>query len=141
MRSKGCGQFAETRYDTSFPALVSKLTSIISSRCFFFNKPFKRDPHLCPIMTFQHIAHKLCMHIQLYLQINPSFSNRNTISNAPRMTPQRTFEYHKLSYGPSSGNSTKSAKGFSSNIKEKDFSSAAHKVTVGVMLRYILNAI
>jgi hypothetical protein len=71
----------------------------------------------------------------------PSFSNRNTISNAPRMTPQRTFEYHKSSYGPSSGNSTKSATGFSSNIKEKDFSSAAHEVTVGVMLRYILNAI
>ena len=56
------------------PGLLSKLTIlIISSRCFLFNKPFKRDSHLCPIMTFQHIAHKLCMHIQLYLQINPSF--------------------------------------------------------------------
>jgi len=63
-----------------------------------------------------------------------------TISNAPRMTPHRTFEYHIFSYGPSSGSSTKSAKGFSSKTSEKDFSSAAHEVTVGVIFRYILNA-
>jgi len=65
----------------------------------------------------------------------------STISKAPRITPQRTLEYHSFSYGPSSGNSAKSASGFSSNIRENDFSSAAHEVTVGVIFRYILNAI
>lgn len=62
-----------------------------------------------------------------------------TISSAPRKTPQRIFENHSSSCAlPSSGNSTKSASGFSSKSKEKDLLSEVQLVTVGVMLRNIL---
>ncbi len=63
-----------------------------------------------------------------------------TISRAPLSIPQNIFENHNSSCAlPSSGNSTKSARGFSSNIKENCFPSLVQFVTVGVILRKILN--
>jgi hypothetical protein len=63
-----------------------------------------------------------------------------TISSAPRKTPQNILEYHSSSCArPSSGNSTKSARGFSSKIKENCLLSLVQFVTAGVMLRKILN--
>ena len=62
-----------------------------------------------------------------------------TISRAPLSTPHRMLENHSSSWArPSSGNSTKSAKGFSSKRSEKDLLSAVQFVTVGVTLRKIL---
>jgi hypothetical protein len=63
-----------------------------------------------------------------------------TISSAPLNTPQKIFEYHNSSCArPSSGSSTKSAKGFSSKIRENCLLSLVQFVIVGVMLRNILN--
>lgn len=62
-----------------------------------------------------------------------------TISNAPLSTPQKIFEYQSSSWAlPSSGNSTKSARGFSSKINENCLLSLVQLVTTGVMLRNIL---
>lgn len=62
-----------------------------------------------------------------------------TISSAPRSTPQKILEYHSSSCArPSSGNSTKSASGFSSNTRENCLLSLVQFATVGVMLRNIL---
>lgn len=62
-----------------------------------------------------------------------------TISRAPRSTPHSMFENHSSSCArPSSGSSTKSANGFSSNSNENDLLSAVQFVMVGVMLRKIL---
>ena len=62
-----------------------------------------------------------------------------TISKAPRKTPQSMFEYQSSSCArPSSGSSTKSAKGFSSNTRENCLLSLVQLVIVGVMLRKIL---
>jgi hypothetical protein len=63
-----------------------------------------------------------------------------TISKAPLNTPQKIFEYHSSSCArPSSGSSTKSARGFSSKIRENCLLSLVQFVMVGVMLRKILN--
>lgn len=63
-----------------------------------------------------------------------------TISSAPRSTPQKMFEYHSSSWArPSSGSSTKSARGFSSKTSENCLLSFVQFVMVGVMLRKILN--
>ncbi len=63
-----------------------------------------------------------------------------TISRAPLKIPQNIFEYQSSSWAlPSSGNSTKSASGFSSNIKENCLLSVVQLAIVGVMLRNILN--
>lgn len=63
-----------------------------------------------------------------------------TISKAPLSTPQKIFEYHNSSCArPSSGSSTKSARGFSSNINENCLLSLVQFVMVGVTLRKILN--
>jgi hypothetical protein len=63
-----------------------------------------------------------------------------TISKAPLSTPQKMLEYHSSSCAlPSSGNSTKSEKGFSSKIRENCLLSLVQFVMVGVMLRKILN--
>jgi hypothetical protein len=63
-----------------------------------------------------------------------------TISRAPLNTPQKMLEYHNSSCAlPSSGNSTKSARGFSSKINENCLLSLVQLVIVGVMLRKILN--
>ena len=52
------------------------------------------------------------------------------------MTPHRTFEYHSARCALSSGgSSTKSARGFSSRIREKDLLSDAKLCIVGVMFR------
>lgn len=62
-----------------------------------------------------------------------------TISNAPRSTPTSMFENHSSSCArPSSGSSTKSARGFSSKIRENCLLSLVQFVMVGVMLRNIL---
>lgn len=62
-----------------------------------------------------------------------------TISSAPLNTPQKMFEYHNSSCArPSSGSSTKSARGFSSNTSENCLLSLVQFVMVGVMLRKIL---
>lgn len=62
-----------------------------------------------------------------------------TISRAPRSTPQKIFEYHNSSCArPSSGSSTKSARGLSSKTSENCLLSLVQFVTVGVMLRKIL---
>lgn len=66
----------------------------------------------------------------------------HTISSEPLKTPHSMFENQSSSCArPSSGNSTKSARGFSSNNNENDLLSAVQFVTVGVMLRKILNPI
>ena len=58
------------------------------------------------------------------------------------MIPQKIFENHSSSCArPSSGNSTKSASGFSSNIKENCFASFVQFVMTGVIFRKILNPI
>lgn len=63
-----------------------------------------------------------------------------TISSAPRSTPHSMLEYHSSSCArPSSGSSTKSAKGFSSKTSENCLPSLVQFVIVGVMLRKILN--
>ena len=65
-----------------------------------------------------------------------------TISSAPLRTPQKIFENQSSSCAlPSSGSSTKSANGFSSNIKENCLLSADQFVTAGVMFKKILNPI
>jgi hypothetical protein len=62
-----------------------------------------------------------------------------TISKAPRSTPHRMLEYHSSSWArPSSGSSTKSAKGFSSKTSENCLPSPVQFAIVGVMLRKIL---
>src|SRR5687767_14447311 len=62
-----------------------------------------------------------------------------TISKEPLRTPHSMFEYHSSFWArPSSGNSTKSPSGFSSNTKENCLLSLVQFVTVGVMLRKIL---
>lgn len=67
-------------------------------------------------------------------------NGKRTISSAPRNTPHRIFENHSSSWArPSSGSSTKSARGFSSNTKENCLLSLVQLVTVGVMFRKILN--
>lgn len=63
-----------------------------------------------------------------------------TISSAPRRTPHKILENHNSSCArPSSGSSTKSASGFSSKIRENWLLSLVQFVTVGEMLRNILN--
>ena len=65
-----------------------------------------------------------------------------TISSAPRRTPQKILEYQSSSWArPSSGSSTKSASGFSSNTNENCLLSLVQFVIVGVMLRNILKPI
>lgn len=62
-----------------------------------------------------------------------------TISNAPRRTPTSMLENHSSSCArPSSGNSTKSASGFSSKMSENCLLSLDQLEMVGVMLRKIL---
>jgi hypothetical protein len=62
-----------------------------------------------------------------------------TISRDPRRTPHRILENHSSSWArPSSGSSTKSAKGLSSKIRENWLLSLAQFVTVGVTFRKIL---
>lgn len=62
-----------------------------------------------------------------------------TISSAPLSTPQKMFEYQSSSCArPSSGSSTKSARGFSSKTSENCLLSLVQFVMVGVMLRKIL---
>lgn len=62
-----------------------------------------------------------------------------TISKAPLKTPQKMLEYHSSSWAfPSSGSSTKSARGFSSKSSVNDLLSDDQFVTTGVMLRNIL---
>jgi hypothetical protein len=64
---------------------------------------------------------------------------RHTISSAPRSTPTSMFENHSSSCArPSSGNSTKSASGFSSKMSENCLLSLVQLVMVGVTLRKIL---
>lgn len=62
-----------------------------------------------------------------------------TISSAPLSTPQKMLEYQSSSCArPSSGSSTKSARGFSSKTSENCLLSLVQFVMVGVMLRKIL---
>lgn len=62
-----------------------------------------------------------------------------TISRAPLSTPQKMLEYQSSSCErPSSGSSTKSARGFSSKTSENCLLSLVQFVMVGVMLRKIL---
>lgn len=62
-----------------------------------------------------------------------------TISKAPRNTPTSMFENQSSSCArPSSGSSTKSARGFSSKIKENCLLSLDQFVIVGVIFRKIL---
>lgn len=62
-----------------------------------------------------------------------------TISSDPRSTPHRMLENQSSSWArPSSGNSTKSARGFSSKINENWLLSLDQLVTVGATFRKIL---
>ena len=62
-----------------------------------------------------------------------------TISSAPRSTPTSMLENHSSSCArPSSGSSTKSARGFSSKTRENCLLSLDQFVMVGVMFRKIL---
>ena len=62
-----------------------------------------------------------------------------TISNAPLITPHNILEYHNSLMALSSGNSTNSANGFSSNINENSSLFGDQLANVGVILRKILN--
>lgn len=63
----------------------------------------------------------------------------HTISRAPRSTPTKMLENQSSSCArPSSGNSTKSASGFSSKMRENCLLSLVQFVIVGVILRKIL---
>ena len=65
-----------------------------------------------------------------------------TISKAPLRTPHRMFENQSSSWDlPSSGSSTKSASGFSSNIRENCLLSGDQLATTGVMFKKILKPI
>ena len=66
-------------------------------------------------------------------------SKQLTISREPLRMPHNMFEYQSSSCArPSSGNSTKSARGFSSKINENCLLSLVQLVIVGVTLRKIL---
>lgn len=63
----------------------------------------------------------------------------HTISKEPRRTPTSILENHSSSCArPSSGSSTKSARGFSSKMRENCLLSLDQFVIVGVMFRKIL---
>lgn len=65
-----------------------------------------------------------------------------TISNAPLSTPHKILENHSSSWArPSSGNSTKSASGFSSNNNENCLLSLVQLTIAGEIFRKILNPI
>ena len=73
---------------------------------------------------------------------DPVWSPKRTISNAPLKTPHKMLENHNSSCAfPSSGSSTKSARGFSSKTSENCLLSADQLVTTGVMSKKILNPI
>ena len=122
---------------------------------FIFNISHQRYPHLCRIVTPQNIANKMRFDLHLNLKgyarmwalvayrttmRNNSRPSLLTISKAPRRTPHKILENHNSSCAlPSSGNSTKSASGFSSKTRENWLLSLVQLVTVGEMLRKILN--
>jgi hypothetical protein len=108
--------------------------------------PNKSDPHLSNVVASECIAHEMGLDRHLYLQRHEQVGRSSdwridlTISSAPRNTPQRMLENQSSSWArPSSGSSTKSARGFSSNNNENCLLSAVQFVTVGVMFRKILN--
>ena len=113
------------------------------------------NPHLRRVVTPQHVTHEVCFYLHLYLPRNKRQDRLNkketengrkriivpslTISSVPRSTPHKILENQSSSCArPSSGSSTKSANGFSSNTRENCLLSLVQFVTVGVMFRKIL---
>lgn len=142
-------------FTPSSSSSIAEQPLLIVRRHLILNIAYQRDPHFSRVVAAQHIADEasLDLHLHLHLTVSitttstkspPSPTGREirklTISKAPLKTPQRIFEYHNSSCAlPSSGNSTKSANGFSSNTSPKLFPSWLHPVTVGVTFMKTLN--
>ena len=109
--------------------------------------------HLCCVIASKNITDEVCfdLHVDLdtisasklclkYMHEIIRASTRSiTISSAPLNTPTSIFENHNSSCArPSSGSSTKSAKGFSSNMRENCLLSLDQFVILGVMFKKIL---
>ena len=93
---------------------------------FVVDVSYQGDPHLGRIISSQDITHKARLNLHLDLQLSASFltiqRSSPTISKAPFKIPQRMLENQSSSCErPSSGSSTKSASGFSSNCKGELF--------------------
>jgi hypothetical protein len=123
-------------------------SSFIIWRHFIVYEPYQRDSHLGIIIAPKYVADEVCLdlHCNLisYNRVSRSYvvtcGSVFTISKAPLRTPHRMFEYQSSSCArPSSGSSTKSARGLSSKMRENCLLSLVQLVTVGVMLRKILN--
>lgn len=119
--------------------------SVVFGWHFVFNISQQRDAHLSRVIAPEYITDIVSFDLHLDLDCFSLVTDKrrraiNTISKAPLKMPQRMFEYHNSSCArPSSGNSTKSAKGFSSKIKENCLLSADQLAIVGVMFKNILN--
>jgi hypothetical protein len=129
-----------------------KTSLLIIRRHFILDIPYQRNPHLSRVVAAQNIANKASLNLHLHLSHSQqefhtdttspptAEEGQHTISNAPLTTPLKIFEYHNSSCAlPSSGNSTKSANGFSSNTSPKLFPSWLQPVTVGVTFMKTLN--
>ena len=113
---------------------------------FVVDVSYQGDPYLGRIISSQDITHKARLDLHLDLQLSASFltiqRSSPTISKAPFKIPQRMLENQSSSCErPSSGSSTKSASGFSSNVRENCLLSLVQFETVGVIFRNILNPV
>ena len=127
----------------------SFIHSFIVRRQLVFKIAHQGYSHLRRIIPPQNVADKV--RLNLHLNLSPlvsvsivSLGSRPrdiiTISRAPRSTPHSMLEYHSSSCArPSSGSSTKSARGFSSKTSENCLLSLVQLVTVGVTFKNILN--
>ena len=102
--------------------------------------------HLSGVVASEDITDVVSLYLHLHLQRSElevrQRMGRGTISRDPLRMPHKIFEYHNSSWAlPSSGNSTKSASGFSSKTRENCLLSGDQFVTIGVILRKILNPI
>lgn len=117
----------------------------IASRHLIINISDQRYAHLCTLIPPQDVTDEVSINLHLHLERSLSIGIFHliltvlTISNAPLRTPHSMLEYHNSFWArPSSGSSTKSPNGFSSNTRENCLLSLVQLVTVGVILRNIL---
>lgn len=105
----------------------------------------QRYSHLRCVVATQDVADEVGLDLHMDLLVvsaglrSRSLDGMRTISSAPRRTPTSILENHSSSCArPSSGSSTKSARGFSSKMSENCLLSLVQLVMVGVTLRKIL---
>lgn len=99
----------------------------------FFKILYQLYPNLSSLVSPQHVRHEFCLHLHLDLQATKRVDDISgdgwhsekvdielTISREPLNTPHKTLLNHSPPSNASSGNSTNSANGFSSKVREKD---------------------